>query len=192
MEIYTELLDRLRRQVDVEMRLSASIAAEAIEATRFVSLRALEESEARRRADRWPDDPRLAGMPPEERNTLLGAAADARDERRLTERLTGRAAVSEQSTLRRHAEAARAGGIDVETAVATFAAATAGADQQQILQQAWERAAEARAQAQRALDALEQQRGQHGKRAGQLRATLQQAEAWLATQGLAAREVQAA
>jgi hypothetical protein len=68
--------------------------------------------------------------------------------------------------------------------------ATGGVDPQ-IVQQAYEAATPARVKAERALQELEAERAQHGRRAGQLRQTLAEAERWTQANGIAAEALAA-
>lgn len=63
-----------------------------------------------------------------------------------------------------------------------FASASAGVDHQ-ALQMPYEAATVARVTAERQLSELEAERSRHGRRGGQLRATL--AEAWMRQNGMA-------
>jgi hypothetical protein len=178
MDVHLELLARLRAAIDREMSISTGLAYEIVEQTRHVSILSSEEHEARRRAEGF--DPRLAGMSNENINTLAIADADERRGLRQVQRVTGRDIVTEQ--MRAHAEAASRAGVDPGAAAQAFAQASARIDPA-ALWRALEAATAARVKAEADLAALEAERSRHGRRGGQLRATLDEADRWLAAQG---------
>jgi hypothetical protein len=182
--VNTALLDRLRSAANREASLSVGLSHEIVAQTQHMTRLYAEERQAEQRLRLWPDDPRRNSMSAEARNTALLAADEQRRQLRQVERVAGRPPINEQSALREHARAAERAGIDVGTAAEVYARASAGVDRQ-AAQDGWEIAVRARIKGEQQLAELEAERSRHGRRAGQLRGTVEAAERWLQANGMA-------
>ena len=180
MEINRPLLDRIEKALRREQSLLTGVSGEIVSATTFLAQRQAEELSAKRRADAWPADREFEALPPEEQNRLVTGERDQLRDLERQQRAAGR-----QAVFARHVAAAQAAGADPNKAADRFARASAAVDRQ-ALQQSFESAALARRRAEDQLVELEAERVQHGRRAGLLRATLAEADAWLRANGLLA------
>jgi hypothetical protein len=187
MDVNTSLLDRIRLAIDREMDLNTHYGARIVEQTGVVRDRAITEGLCRR-------DLEAAGGQPVRRR-LSTATGPGDGERRDTgaalyeqeqaEFAAGRQAVMERD-MRGLAQQADAAGYDANTAVGDFVRQATRPDLNRF-EAALAGAVAAREAAEADLAALERQRSHHGRRCGQLRLTLREAESWLTQHGLSQR-----
>jgi hypothetical protein len=162
MDIEHAVLHRLRRALRTEQSLSIGLASQIVAATQHHSALASQAEEARRQAERFPHHARPAGMSSEEWAMQQNERSIARaDQDRTMRQLASNPHVRNPD----RAVQEDVSHVDPDPLLYIAAAETAA--------KAAERAAEALAE-------LESERARHGRAAGLLRASIDQAERWMA------------